>query len=288
MIDKNNDNKITKMELFLAFKELAGSTVTDFGDVKIFMLGQGGVDPNKQKLPFGGNQNYPNPGNQAGYGQNSNNYPYSNNGGSNNQNSQGGWNQAGLANFNINAINKPTINTSGGWNNKGNSNGWNNTGNNGQGYPNANRAQLPPNPNPNFKGSQVAQWGPQVPQQYLQSPTWGQQQGRGSGAGIQQQQQFYQQARGSGAQVQNQAWNMQARGSGVGIGGQYYGVGVQPVTQNVPLSNNLVWGNGNNQQLVWGVPGQRPGTPPSAAYSGYHQVPVYYDPYYGGYMKVGK
>ena len=57
------------------------------------------------------------------------------------------------------------------------------------------------------------------------------------------------------------------------------------------MSNNLVWGNGNNQQLVWGVPGQRPGTPPSAAYTGYNgyqQSPqVYYDPYSGGYMKVG-
>lgn len=55
------------------------------------------------------------------------------------------------------------------------------------------------------------------------------------------------------------------------------------------MSGNLVWANGNSQPLVWGIPGQRPGTPPSAAYTGYQQAPMmYYDPYSGGYMKVGK
>lgn len=153
-------------------------------------------------------------------------------------------------------------------------------------------------------------WGPQTPQ----PPTWGQQQARGSGANIQHQlyqqqvrgsganiqntgqgQMWAQQARGSGANIQQQLYQQQARGSGTNMWGQYargsgcqLGWGYEPSYQTIPMSNNLIWGNGSNQQLIWGVPGQRPGTPPSAGYSGGHQIPVYYDPYYGGYMKVGK
>ena len=176
MIDKNGDNKISKMEMFLTFKQLASSSLTDFGDVKIFMLGQ----TSNQGLGYGNNQNNQGWGNQTpggGFGGNNNNYPYGNNSWGNNQNQNGIGNQIGTPNLNTNNINRPTINTnSDKWGNNGNSNGWNNTGNN-QGYPSANRAHFPPTPNQNqnFKGSQTNQWGPQTPQYPPQSPTWGQQ-----------------------------------------------------------------------------------------------------------------
>ena len=72
----------------------------------------------------------------------------------------------------------------------------------------------------------------------------------------------------------------------VGGQGNYNQYPNQYPQQSPQLSNNLVWGNNNTQPLVWGVPGQRPGTPPSAAYSGNIGItPVFYDPY-GGY-RVG-
>lgn len=131
--------------------------VTDFGDVKIFMLGQGGFNTGGQQQGLGNGQNVQNTNSQGGWGGNGNgNYPYGNNASSNglgygqvpNQN-QNTW-----GNNNVNNINKPTINT------PGNQNGWNNPGNNlPPVYPNKG-GQLPPTPKGGYKGSQTNQWGP--------------------------------------------------------------------------------------------------------------------------------
>lgn len=194
-----------------------------------------------------------------------------------------------MGNFNANKPNSNNIQN--GWNTNNGNNGNNNQnswGNNQNNWANNQPNNINNKPNQNM-------WGPntnsnnQNPNKGIQNPnqgytgnqygqtqqTWGQQIAKGSNAGIQQP--YQQQFRGSGAS--DPLWAQQIQN----YGPQLVGYGLQPQTANIALSNNLVWANGSNQALSWGVPGQRPGTPPTAAYTtGYNQVPVYKNPN-GGY-----
>ena len=358
MIDRNNDNKITKMELFLAFKELANTQISDFGGVKIFFMGQGGFDTDIQTLGgvgTGGNKNaWITPNNNLNV---KGNLPQNNNawGTANNLNTNPNPNPNTNTNTNTNTNSDPwgvnnnqpkphtlvNPNQQNGWGapSNGNTNIRNEWGATTPTNPNSWGTPPPPtntnqNPNPQNrppKPPQQNMWGPQVPPQTQpqtqtwgqqqgrgsgaqtqQQPAWGQQQGRGSGAMMQQQPQptwGQQQGRGSGAMMQQQGWGQQpqtwgqqqGRGSGAQIGYQGNQTPMPPPGFTDKISQNLVWGNGNNQQLVWNTPGQRPGTPPSAAYGasigyggmGYgmgvspYSPVVMYDPYSGGYMRVG-
>ena len=88
MIDKNNDNKITKMELFLTFKELANTQMSEFGDVKIFFMNQGGFD--SDNIPAGGQNTW---------------------GITNNVNNVGGGNAGSLAGWGVDPNSKPWVNS---------------------------------------------------------------------------------------------------------------------------------------------------------------------------------
>lgn len=94
LMDRNGDNKLTKMELFLGIQSLKTSQLTDFGDVKIFFMGQ----------QFGSNNNNNNnkPPITTLNNQNNNNGNFN----GNNNNNQNPWNQNGN-NWNNNNINRP-------------------------------------------------------------------------------------------------------------------------------------------------------------------------------------
>jgi hypothetical protein len=92
LMDRNGDNKLTKMELFLGIQSLKTSQLTDFGDVKIFFMGQ----------QFGSNNNNNKPPITTLNHQNNNNGNFN----GNNNNNQNPWNQNGN-NWNNNNINRP-------------------------------------------------------------------------------------------------------------------------------------------------------------------------------------